>query len=172
MAVVQVRTLILMRHATAVAESETGDEARVLAQGGRRDASAAGSALTALALKPALALVSTSSRTRQTAELALRGLAIEIETRFEAALYLAPPAGIWKAFAKCAAQNVVVIGHNPGMAELVSKLIAQAKDKSRLARDFSGHLPTAAFVAFELRGELMHAAEPKLIGAWRPEATR
>ena len=162
------RTLILLRHAKAVKGSEApSDEARALTPRGRRDASTAGAALTEHGLKPSLALVSTSVRTRETAELALAGLSVE--TRFEEALYHAAPEGVWDAFAASDAESVLIVGHNPGLAELGSLLIAQAHDNSRAARDFAGNMPTASFVAFEIRGELMHAAGPRLIAAWRPE---
>ena len=48
-------------------------------------------------------------------------------------------------------------------------LVHQAHDGSRLARDLGGHFPTAAFAAFEIRGELMGAAGPSLITAWKPD---
>jgi hypothetical protein len=31
-----------------------------------------------------------------------------------------------------------------------------------------GHFPTAAWAAFELSGEAMRAAGPRLIAAWKP----
>jgi hypothetical protein len=30
-------------------------------------------------------------------------------------------------------------------------------------------LPTAAFAAFEIRGDLLRAAGPRLIAAWKPD---
>ena len=162
------RTLILMRHAKAVKGSEApSDEARGLTPRGKREAAAAGAALAEQGQKPAVALVSSSQRTRETAAIALGG--VEIETIFEDALYHAGPEGVWDAFAASDAESVLVIGHNPGIGELVSLLIAQAHDGSRAARDFSGNMPTSSFAAFEIRGELMHAAGPHLVAAWRPE---
>ena len=162
------RILILMRHAKAVKGGEApSDEARALAPRGRRDAAAAGAALAEAGLAPTLALVSTATRTRETAEYALQGL--RLETRFEDALYHAAPEGLWDAFMACDAESVVLIGHNPGMGDLVAQLIHQAHDGSKLARDFAGHFPTAAFAAFEIRGDLMRAAGPRLIAAWKPE---
>lgn len=161
------RTLILLRHAKAVRAHEAdSDEERGLTGRGRRDAAAAGAAIAAAGLKPTLALVSSAERTRQTAE---HGLAdFGLETRFEDALYHAAPESIWDAFSACDAESVVIVGHNPGIGELVSKLVHQAHDGSKLAREFSGHFPTAAFAAFEVRGELMRAAGPRLFAAWKP----
>lgn len=162
------RTLILLRHAKAVRAHEApSDEARGLTGRGRREAAAAGAAMEAAGLRPTLALVSSSVRTRETAE---HGLAhFQLETRFEGALYHASPEGVWDAFAAGDAESVVIVGHNPGIGELVGMLVHQAHDGSKLAREFAGHFPTAAFAAFEIRGELMRAAGPRLITAWKPD---
>jgi len=162
------RTLILFRHSKAVRPHEAdSDEARGLTGRGRREAALAGAAMEDAGLKPALALVSSSQRTRETAELGLQNFALE--TRFEDALYHAAPEGVWDAFAASEAASVVIVGHNPGLGELVSLLVHQAHDGSKLARDFSGHFPTSAFAAFEIRGDLLRAAGPRLIAAWKPE---
>lgn len=165
------RTLILLRHAKAVRAHEAdSDEARGLTGRGRRDAAAAGAAIASAGLKPTLALVSTSERTRQTAE---HGLAdFNLEMRFEDALYHAALESIWDAFVASDAASVVIVGHNPGIGELASMLVHQAHDGSKLARGFSGHFPTAAFAAFEIKGELMRAAGPRLIAAWKPDRDR
>lgn len=161
------RTLILLRHAKAVRAHEAdSDEARGLTGRGRRDAAAAGAAIGSAGLTPSLALVSTAERTRQTAEHALT--AFDIETRFEDALYHAAPESIWDAFIASDAESVVIVGHNPGIGELASMLVHQAHDGSKLAREFSGHFPTAAFAAFEIKGELMRAAGSRLLTAWKP----
>ena len=162
------RTLILFRHAKAVRAHEAPDDkSRALTGRGRREAALAGAAMEQAGLKPTLALVSTAQRTRETAE---HGLAnFKLETRFEEALYHAAPEGIWDAFVSSDAECVVVVGHNPGIGELASMLVHQAHDGSKLARDLGGHFPTAAFAAFEIRGDLMRAAGPSLITAWKPE---
>lgn len=162
------RTLILLRHAKAVRAHEAdSDEARGLTGRGRRDAKAAGDAIAAAGLKPGVALVSTAERTRETAANGLA--AFGLETFFEDALYHAAPESIWDAFSASDAESVVIVGHNPGIGDLVSKLVHQAHDGSKLAREFSGHFPTAAFAAFEIKGELMRAAGPRLIAAWKPD---
>ena len=157
-----------MRHAKAVRGGEApSDEARGLTGRGRRDAAAAGAVMADAGLKPGLALVSTATRTRETAAIGLQNFALE--TRFEDALYHAPPEGVWDAFAASDAESVVIVGHNPGLGELVAMLVRQAHDGSKLAREFGGHFPTAAFAAFEIRGEILRAAGPSLLAAWKPE---
>ncbi len=162
------RTLILMRHAKAVRPHEAdSDKARGLTGRGRRESAEAGAAIAQAGLAPTLALVSTAKRTRETAEHGLGGFALE--TQFDEALYHAAPEGIWDAFTASDAESVVVVGHNPGIGELVSMLVREAHDGSRLAREFDGHFPTAAWAAFEIRGELMRAAGPRLVAAWKPD---
>lgn len=162
------RTLILFRHAKAVRAHEAPDDkSRALTGRGRREAGEAGAAMAATGLRPVLALVSASTRTRETAEFGLAGL--KPEMRFEEALYHASPEGIWDAFESTDAESVVIVGHNPGIGELVSMLVHQAHDGSKLARELGGHLPTAAFAAFEIRGASMRAAGPRLMAAWKPE---
>jgi len=161
------RTLILMRHAKAVRAHEApSDEARSLTGRGRRESAEAGAAMAAAGLKPTLALVSTAQRTRDTAEFGLAEFGLE--ARFEDALYHAAPESIWDAFSASDAESVIIIGHNPGIGELVTMLVHQAHDGSKLAREFGGHFPTAAFAAFEIKGELMRAAGPRLLAAWKP----
>lgn len=165
------RTLILMRHAKAVRLHEAdSDKARGLTGRGRRDSAAAGAAMAGAGLKPTLALVSTAQRTRETAEFGLQTFALE--TRYEEALYHAAPEGIWDAFSASDAESVVIVGHNPGVGELVTTLVHQAHDGSKLAREFSGHFPTAAFAAFEVKGDLLRAAGPRLLAAWKPARDR
>ena len=161
------RTLILFRHAKAVRAHEAdSDEARGLTGRGRREAAAAGAAMEDAGLKPVLVLVSNSARTRETTE---HGLAnFNLERRIDRGLYHASPESIWDAFMANDAKSVVVVGHNPGLGELVSALVHQAHDGSKLAREFAGHFPTAAFAAFEIKGDLLHAAGPRLIAAWKP----
>jgi phosphohistidine phosphatase len=162
------RTLILLRHAKAVRAHEAdSDEARGLTGRGKREAALAGAAMEDAGLKPTLALVSSAQRTRETGEFGLQNFALE--TRVEDALYHAALEGIWDAFTASEAESVVVVGHNPGIGELVSMLVHQAHDGSKLAREFSGHFPTAAFAAFEIRGDLLRAAGPRLLTAWKPD---
>jgi len=162
------RTLILLRHAKAVRPHEAeSDKARGLTGRGRREAALAGAAMEDAGLKPALALVSTALRTRETAEFGLANF--KLETEFDEALYHAEPEGLWDAFTESEAESVVIVGHNPGIGELVSILVRQAHDGSRMARDLAGHFPTSAFAAFQIRGDVLSAAGPTLLAAWKAD---
>ena len=63
------RHLLLLRHAKAVAHSKGGDIERELAPRGRRDAGLLGRHMLGKGLRPDLALVSASARTRETVAL-------------------------------------------------------------------------------------------------------
>ncbi len=162
------RQLILLRHAKAVRAHEAPDDrSRGLTERGRRDGADAGAALAAAGLRPQAALVSPATRTRETAAYALAPLAVA--PSFVELLYEAGPRDIWRLFAESDAASVVIIGHNPGLAELAEHLIEESHDRSALARSFSGRLPTSAWVAFDIGAQTLEAPGSRLIGAWRPK---
>ena len=117
------KRLYLLRHAKAVpADPELDDHARVLAVRGMHDAAAMARYLRKNSFVPDLVLVSTSARTRQTAELVLRE--IESKADYREQLYLAEPGKILS-LVQAAPQNidgVMVVGHNPGLEELAGLL--------------------------------------------------
>ncbi|MBU6372231.1 MAG: histidine phosphatase family protein [Alphaproteobacteria bacterium] len=164
-------TLILLRHGKAVRETEAPtDEARRLTDRGRREAAQAGERIIAARLKPDVALVSPAERTRETAACALAAMP-GVPTTIVDGLYMAVPETIWDAAAAAfagGAETVLVIGHNPGLSELTAMLIEQDNDGSRLARDLSEGLSTAAFAAFDIRGDVLDAAAPRLVAGGRP----
>jgi phosphohistidine phosphatase len=161
------RTLILFRHSKAAsAEAGQGDETRPLTARGRREAGDAGAALLAR-FAPDVALVSTAARTRETAAEAFKTK--ETPVVFDAALYLAEPQALWRAFAKSSASVVVVVAHNPGLAELAALLIESASDRSADARLVRESLPTSAWAAFEIGGGTLKAPDARFLGAWRPK---
>jgi phosphohistidine phosphatase len=163
------KTLILLRHAKAVRDHEApSDHERALTGRGKREAALAGQAITAAGLKPDFALVSSAQRTRQTANLALAHIA-PLDARVDDRLYHAAPQTIWACAISARAENIIVIGHNPGIHELAAHLTLQAHDRSRAAQDLAQNFPTAAFAAFEIAGETLEAAGPRLLAFWRPE---
>lgn len=164
-------TLILMRHATAVRETEAPtDKARGLTASGRADAAAAGKELAALGLTPDAALVSEAVRTVQTWE-AVRPAFGEMDATILPALYHADPETIWAAAAPLLEQveRVLVVAHNPGLQALCAHFAEDAHDRSRAALALMEHLPTSAFAAFSLTGDTLEAAGPRLVATWRPK---
>lgn len=130
------KRLLLMRHAKSDwTDAVLEDHDRPLNDRGRRDAPRMGRLLAAEGLVPDLVVCSTAVRARQTLEgLAAGGGLGEAAVVHEASLYLASP-GTILAVARAAVgdagaagdaggepERVLLIGHNPGMEELASRL--------------------------------------------------
>jgi len=121
------KRLLLLRHAKAVPATEPlVDIDRPLAERGERDARRIGERLRGLELYPTLILTSPASRALRTAQLVAQAIdysrdAISLDRR----LYLAEPAAIVEIIAvqNDAIKTLVVVGHNPGLTELVHRLL-------------------------------------------------
>lgn len=139
------RRLILMRHAKSDWGSRTlSDHARPLNPRGRRAARAMGDWLRQQGLLPDTALVSTAMRTRETwTRLGLGG-----KVRFSDALYHAAPEDILGELRGAFGANVLILGHNPGIAEFAALLLAAPPAHPR----FDDYPTCATLVAdFEIR---------------------
>lgn len=118
------KTLILVRHAKAEEGQGKADHDRELTDRGRKDAAAAGAWLHDGGMGPDLVIASTSQRTRQTWE-ALRHGGIGSEfVEFRRSVYLGGSEQVLDTVREDAAdmETVLVIGHNPTMAQLTSLL--------------------------------------------------
>lgn len=145
------RRLLLMRHAKAVPLGREDDFDRVLTESGREDARLIGEQLAVSGLIPDRALYSGAARTRETCEIVARALPREIETVEQNALYEATRfliVGLLRELPTSARAHLV-IGHNPGMADVANLLVGEgaASERLRLAAKF----PTAALavIAFD-----------------------
>ena len=138
------RRLILMRHAEAAAETGAGDHARPLTSQGRNDARRAGEALAEVDC-PQFALVSDSRRTRETFELVQDRLGAAVPHRFLRELYGASPPDILAATheAPPTVLCLLIIGHNPGIADLVGETSRGGSDDALVAQ--AAQFPTACF---------------------------
>ncbi len=137
------RILLLLRHAKALPSSPHGDFDRQLAPRGWRQAEKFGRWLAEKSFAPDLVLASTARRASETADAVMSVPGASPERRNESALYNAEAEGIL-AIAQMAgaAANVMIIGHNPGIAELALAL-ADDDDKptrQKMARKY----PTCA----------------------------
>ena len=116
------KTLILLRHGKAEAAAASGrDFDRALTQSGAAAARAAGAAVAQAGASPDVALVSTAKRAEQTWEAASQSLP-GAELRPTRALYNASATVIYDAAEQAGATSVIVVGHNPGLAETVAGL--------------------------------------------------
>lgn len=127
--------LAILRHAEAVPIAEGGDTERTLTLAGRSMAERMGRYFSSSGLVPDLALVSPARRARETFEGLRRGGGQVVKVEFVPALYNASLQTL-TAVAAAAPQHakfLLIIGHNPGLAEFASG-IAGKSDKADLAK--------------------------------------
>ncbi len=159
------KTLLLLRHAEAAGrEPGAGDAERRLTAAGRRDAERLGAWLRARFGPPGLVLCSAARRARETLEaLALPATA---QVLHEPDLYLAGPDALLERvgeiplLAEAAAPEVaLLVGHNPGIAELAEWLAAV--DDSPERRRLRAGFPPAALAALGLELDDWSGASPR-----------
>ncbi|MBX3013843.1 MAG: histidine phosphatase family protein [Caldilineaceae bacterium] len=164
------KTLSIIRHAKALAPEEaTTDFDRPLTKRGQKDAAQLGHLLATLQPEVDWLISSPSLRTRETTDLLRRPLNYTKSIQWEESAYLAE-AEQWLTLLKQAppeAQHIAIVGHNPGLAELIAGLAAGAATHLNFA------LPTAAIAHLELEifwwsqirwgcGQLVFLLPPKL----------
>lgn len=141
-------TLLLMRHAKSDWHAGAGDDfSRPLSARGRRDSPRIGQWLLANDILPARILCSAARRTRETAELlcAASGLDPQIIVS-ETELYLADPGTLLAAIGRHRRANpLMLLGHNPGMEDLLRHLASPAQ----IPHDRAKLMPTAALAWLE-----------------------
>lgn len=136
--VVEEKVLVLMRHAKAETGLGKSDHDRELTARGRRDAGAAAEWLRGEGIVPDLVVCSTAMRTRQTWEAARTGGVNAPYVEYRSCVYQGGPADVVEALREDAGEmgTVLVVGHNPTMAQLTSLL--SDGDGSRQAHDALG----------------------------------
>ena len=121
------KRLILLRHAkSSWSEDGVPDSERPLSGRGERDAPRMGARLLERSIHPDLVLSSPALRARRTATLVARALDCgDDEIRLDPRLYLATPAEILAVVAEQAdaVDDLLVVGHNPGLTELANLLL-------------------------------------------------
>ncbi|MER5912818.1 histidine phosphatase family protein [Streptomyces sp. NPDC001982] len=170
MSVAEPRRIILFRHAKADWPQVT-DHERPLAERGRMDAAVAGRKLADSGIPFDLALCSTAARTRETWKLAVHELPHRPKTVYEERIYEASPGELIAMLNEVPddAQNVVLIGHNPGVHGLAGILSGSDEDDSRERMDLRG-FPAAAYAVLTFTGS-WKAVEPgvaTLVDYWEP----
>ncbi len=118
--------LHLLRHAKSSWDDDADDHTRPLNKRGRESARLIGETLPRAAGALDLVLCSSAQRTRDTAELALAGLAPAPRILYEDELYLATDETLMHRLRQLDErfEAVMVIGHNPGLHELAVALAA------------------------------------------------
>ncbi|GHF63258.1 SixA phosphatase family protein [Seohaeicola zhoushanensis] len=114
------KTLILMRHTKSDwSTGATSDHARPLNKRGTASAAALGDWLRARGWLPDEVLCSTATRTRET----LAGLRLDASVRYLDELYHADPDTMLAALHDATGDTVLMLGHNPGIAECAGLLV-------------------------------------------------
>ncbi|HEY0814301.1 MAG TPA: histidine phosphatase family protein [Pseudonocardia sp.] len=118
------RRLIVLRHAKSDWPGGVEDHARPLAARGRREAALAGRWLRANAADIDLVVCSSAVRARQTWKRVARQLGTVPPLRIEDRVYAASERELTAVVKKlpAAAHTVLLVGHNPGLEELVAEL--------------------------------------------------
>ncbi|MCB0214987.1 MAG: histidine phosphatase family protein [Chloroflexi bacterium] len=158
------KTLLVMRHAKSSWKREDlTDHDRPLNGRGRRDAPRMGELLADRDLVPDLILASTARRARDTAMALADACGYDGQPLLSRQLYGADPERCLSLLRQLGgdAERVLLVAHNPGMAELVDQLTDRFED-----------FPTAALACIVLPIESWDALDDTisgdLIALWRP----
>lgn len=124
------RTLILMRHAkSSWGDPTLDDHDRPLNKRGRASAKAMGRWLRNSGYVPDAAVSSSSERTGQT----FLHLDLDIPVRFTQGLYHAGPAMMLDILREQTKETVLMLGHNPGIADFAHRLVEAPLPHPRFA---------------------------------------
>ncbi|MGW2962090.1 SixA phosphatase family protein [Streptomyces sp. NPDC001220] len=170
MSVAESRRIVFFRHAKADWPQVT-DHERPLAERGRMEAAVAGRKLADSGITFDLALCSTSVRTRETWKLAVHELAHRPKTVYEERVYEASPGELIAVLNEVPddAQDVILIGHNPGVHGVTEILTGSSEGDARDRMNSRG-FPAAAFavVTFEGTWKSLEPGVTTLVDYWAP----
>ena len=159
------KTLLVLRHAkSSWNDSALGDHERPLNERGRRDGPRMGQLIREYGLIPDVVISSDAVRARLTAQAVAEAARYSGEILLDERLYLASPADILLLLQTVRenAATIMIVGHNPGLEELVEQLTGERQD-----------LPTAALAQIVLPidrwRDLTSATRGTLMGHWRPK---
>jgi phosphohistidine phosphatase len=145
------RRLLLLRHARAVPLSREDDFDRVLTESGRDDARRLAAFMADAGLEPDRAIYSGAARTRETYEIVSAEWRHPVEAQAENALYEATRFLILGLLREipASAHAPLIIGHNPGMADVANLLTGEGVSAERLR--LAAKFPTCALavIAFD-----------------------
>lgn len=159
------KTLLLLRHAkSSWDEPGLDDHDRPLNKRGRKTAPRMGQLLRDEDLVPDVVVSSSAVRAESTAEAVAQACGYEGGIDQRRALYLAAPSAYLRVLHDLPdkAKRALVIGHNPGMEDLLEALSGRAR-----------RMPTAALAVLEI--DVKHWSELELDGrarcvkVWRPK---
>ena len=159
------KTLLVFRHAkSSWNDPALDDHERPLNRRGQRDAPRMGELVREHRLIPDVVISSDAVRARLTSEAMAEAAHYAGEILLDQRLYLAGPDDILSLLrgVRQNAGTVMIVGHNPGLEQLIEQLTGQRQD-----------LPTAALVQIVLPidqwRDLRRSTRGRLVGCWRPK---
>jgi phosphohistidine phosphatase len=161
-----VKTLLILRHAkSSWDDASLDDRERPLNARGRRDAPRMGNLLRDEALIPDVIITSDAVRAHTTARAVAEAAGYTRDIVVDPLLYGASPEdvlAVLKTVPDANARTVMIVGHNPGLEDLIEQLTGEPHD-----------VPTAALVRLALPieawGELSATTRATLVDLWRPK---
>jgi phosphohistidine phosphatase len=159
------KTLLLLRHAKSSWKDESlDDHDRPLNKRGKREAPRMGQLLKDEGLLPELIVSSSARRARKTAEHVIHASGYRGETRITSEAYDAAPEKLLELLATVPEplSRVLLVGHNPGLEELLQALIGTYTPLSTASLAHLG-LPIAAWseIAGKPQGTLKNLWQPR-----------
>jgi phosphohistidine phosphatase len=162
------KTLLLLRHAKSSWEDPTlQDFERPLNDRGREAAKRIGRYIKKRRLCPDLVLSSPAVRAKETVKLVLNAAGVKVDVRYDQRIYEAGPLQLVEVVSQTPAdeRSVLLVGHNPGMEELLQLLTGHSE-----------RMPTAALAKIKLniqkwntlvtaQGSLEWLVKPKELGS-------
>jgi|SRR5918912_775280 phosphohistidine phosphatase len=138
----KMKTLLLLRHAKSSWNNPVlRDFDRPLNERGLKAAPLIGSLLRERRLQPSLILSSPAERARQTTALVSQAAQLNVEPRFDEHIYEASALALLEVVSQIEdeVEQAMLVGHNPGMEELLMTLTGEAR-----------RMPTAALALIRL----------------------
>ncbi len=130
------KTIFILRHAKAVpGDAATRDFDRELSKRGTEDALRVGEIIKKRNVEPQLILSSPSMRTKQTIELAIQSSKLQVEPQFNEQIYDASLNVLLNVIASIdeGVNRMLLVGHNPGMEELLRFLTGEVRPMATAA---------------------------------------
>lgn len=154
------RRLLLLRHAKAIPATGRDDYERTLVERGRRDAERIGAFVAQSGMIPDLVIDSGAARTRETATIVLEAWPRRVALQAEPGLYDATRHAIQEIVRALpdTAPHVMLVGHNPGVADLANHLVGRGARGEMLR--MAGKFPTSGLAILEFDIEHWRDVEP------------
>ncbi|AXI45176.1 phosphoglycerate mutase [Sulfitobacter sp. SK012] len=149
------KRLILMRHAKSDWSAGLPDIERSLNPRGQTSAKALGDWLRTQGHMPGAVLCSAASRTQET--LARLTLPADIPVEVTRLLYLAEAATMAQVLREATADRILMVGHNPGIADFAAALLTEQPDHEQFSRYPTGATLIADFDIKEWNELKMHS---------------